>query len=646
MFTFLTNLMAVMLLATTLIFAAEHQVSSPDGTLVVTLDDAQGLTYRVAVDGKPLLVSSQLGLVFADGVEFGKSSQITADTRTQNDSTWMNPFGKRCIVPDRWREMRLTVAESGGRSFAVIVRAYDDGVALRYDLPVASKLGTFTLTDERTEFVFAADHRSWSGDPSNCAECSYPERPLSKTPTHSVLPTLVETPVAYAAITESDLLDWAGMFVQASPGHPGIKVDLAPRRDKRGLVVATTPIVSPWRVVMIGRKAGDLLNSDLVATLATPNRIGNTTWIKPGITAWDPWWAKSGSTRGDTASDKPYIELAATMGWPYMLVDWGWTKNEDVTQWNDKVNIPELLAYAKERQVQLLLWMLSKELNKTGAERAFANAASWGVSGVKIDFMDSDSQEMVQWYVNTLATAAKHHLMVNFHGAYKPTGLARTYPNYITQEGVLGNEFNKINHDLTIRHTVTLPFTRGLLGPMDYTPGGFQNRTPAQWSKDAGSKAGSNCQVLGTRAHELALAIIYHSPLLCLCDSPTSYLGADLKSPEPGLEFYRGLPTVWDDTVVIDAKVANHVVIARRSGKKWYLAAMNGNDALTLQVPLHFLESGSWTMRSWADTPESGDQPMRVAENSDTKTTKDVLTLHLSAGGGGFVAICTPKVLD
>jgi alpha-glucosidase len=641
--TIMPMLTAAVLLVPTLAIGAEYQVASPDGTIVVTVDDTQGLAYRVAVDGKPLLVSSRLGLVFKGGLEFGSTSHITAESRAKNNGTWINPFGKQRIVPDRWHELRLTVAEPNDRSFAVVVRAYDDGVALRYDLPEASKLGTFILTDERTEFAFAADHRSWSGDPGGCAENQYPERPLSKIPNGSVLPTLVETPVAFAAITEADLLDWAGMFLRAVPDHSAVKVDLAKRRDGHGLVQATVPIVSPWRVVMIGRKPGDLITSSLVETLATPNRIGDTAWIKPGITAWDPWWSKSVNSRGDTASDKPFINLAATMGWPYMLVDWGWTKNGDVTQWNPKVNVPELLAYAKERHVQLLLWMHSDELNKTGVERGFSTVASWGVPGVKVDFMNSDSQEMVQWYVSTLATAAKHHLMVDFHGAYKPTGLARTFPNYVTQEGVLGNEYNKLNSSCSVRHTMTLPFTRGLLGPMDFTPGGFQNRTPAEWVKDAGSKTGGNCQVLGTRAHQLALTMIYTSPLLCLCDSPTSYLGADLKSPEPGLEFYRGLPTVWDETLVLDAKVAEHLVMARRSGNRWYIGAMSGDAGLTIQVPLTFLKSGSWTIRSWSDTPESAAKPMLVNESTATHTTTETLSLPLSAGGGGFVAVCTPK---
>ena len=627
--------------------AAEHRVASPDGTIAVTVSDAGGLRYAVTLDGKPVLTPSQLGLVFAGGLEFGPASKITGAARASHDGTWTNPFGKRREVPDRWNELRLTVAEPGERTFALVVRAFNDGIALRYDLPEASKLGAFRLEAERTEFAFAADHRCWVGNFSHYAECHYPEQKLSAVKGPAVLPLLAELPHGYAAIAESDLLDWAGMFLGPVTGTPAVRVHLAPRKDKQGAVKASVPIVSPWRVVMLGRKPGDLVESDLIATLATPNRIGDPSWIKPGITAWDPWWAKSSGTRGTTATDKPYIDLASRMGWPYMLVDWGWTKDKDATRWNENVNLPELFVYAKERNVRLLLWLHSNELDLTGDAKAFANAAAWGAAGVKVDFMNSDSQEAVQWYVKTLAEAAKHRLIVDFHGAYKPTGLARTFPNYLTQEGVLGNEYykfplEKVSPAVTPAHNLILAFTRGLLGPMDYTPGGFQNRTRAEWVMDAGAKPDGNCQVLGTRAHQLALTMIYNSPLLCLCDSPTSYLGKDLQSPEPGLEFYRDLPTVWDETRVLDAKVGEHIVMARRSGNRWYLGAMNADTACTLTVPLAFLGKGTWSLRSFADGPDSAAKPMTVVETTREVRAGEKLTLTLAAGGGGFAGVLTP----
>jgi alpha-glucosidase len=248
---------------------------------------------------------------------------------------------------------------------------------------------------------------------------------------------------------------------------------------------------------------------------------------------------------------------------------------------------------------------------------------------VKIDFMNSDSQETVRWYADVLAAAAQVKLVVDFHGAYKPTGLARTWPNYITQEGVLGNEYNKIRPDAcTTKHTITLPFTRGLLGPMDFTPGGFLNRTASEF------KVTQPAEVVGTRARQLAETIVYFSPQLCLCDSPANYRG------QPGVEFFRGLPTVWDDTVVLSAEVAQHVVIARRFGARWYVAAMNGEAPLKLRVPLKFLGGGRWKLRAFADTSDSATRPEKISDTTTSVGADEILELKL-APSGGYAAVLT-----
>ena len=268
---------------------------------------------------------------------------------------------------DRWKELRLTLQEQG-RTFGLIVRAYDNGVALRYDLPVASKLGHFVLTNELTEFRFATDSRCWFGEESICAENHYPEATLSTIPPgkFNTLPLLVETPGAYVAVAEADLLDWAGMFTTGT-GSSNIGVKLAPRSDGNGLVVSDVPRVSPWRVLMMGRTAADLVNSDLIANLATPNRLGDVPWVKPGVCAWDPWWTGVNATmpqftgldaRGDTPSEKEYIGFAAEMGWPYQLMDWNWSKG-DPTVAEPHMNVPEVFAYAKQHGVRLFVWMHS-----------------------------------------------------------------------------------------------------------------------------------------------------------------------------------------------------------------------------------------------------------------------------------------------
>jgi alpha-glucosidase len=641
--------------------AAEQRVVAPGGGLAAVVSDDHGLTFRAEIAGKPVVKDSPLGLEFEGGAKLGPAASIAKAATTRHDGKWENRFGNNRFIRDNYRELRLTLEERGTprRTFGLIVRAYDDGVAFRYDLPEASGLGSFVLTNELTEFRFADDYRCWAGGESGSAEIRYPETKLSAIsstgrqgrPFKSVLPLLVETPAGYVAVAESDLLDWAGFSVTGT-GAAAVKLTLDAREDGKGLVVSSVPRVSPWRVLMFGRTAAQLVGSDLIANLATPNRLQDTSWIKPGASMWDPWWTGTNpddpnprhtavSARGTTKTDKDYIDLSSEMGWPYQLVDWYWYKNQssgslhsrpgaqpaDFTQADPQINLPELLQYAKSRNVRLLIWAHSLDVETYGIEKTLAYFASLGFAGVKIDFLNSQSQQTVKWAEDVVATAAKHHLIVDFHGTYKPTGMARTYPNFITQEGVLGNEYNKLGgNQVTALHTITLPFTRAILGPMDYTPGGFLNRAPKDF------KTTAPAEVMGTRARQLAMTVVYPSPLLILCDSPKNYRG------QPGIEFLRAMPTVWDETVVLSGEVGKSIVMARRSGERWYLAAMNGEDAAQLQAPLKFLGKGKWSARSFADKADGSDY-MAVVETTREVSADAVLPLSLAPGGGGFVAI-------
>ncbi|HSI07959.1 MAG TPA: glycoside hydrolase family 97 protein [Rariglobus sp.] len=658
----LARVLTATVLLASLASAAEQRVSSPNGKLTLVVSDGTGLRYRVELDGKPLLADSVLGLAFADGTTLGPSAKIAATQTAARNTTWDDPLGQRRTVPDRFRELRVNLSEgsSPARTFALVARAYDEGVAFRYDLPEASGLGEFTLQRELTEFRFPADHRAWPGDESACAENTYRESKLSGIPQQSpdkrnagqpfrsVLPLLVETPAAYVAVAESDLLDWAGMFLTGT-GETAVRTELAPRQDKRGAVVGRVPMVSPWRVLMVGRTVADLITNDLVATLATPSRIADSTWVKPGVSAWDAWWTGVNPSqpkhtglqaRGDNRSHREYIDFASEMGWPYQLVDWFWYQNMtnerknvfsrpnnpsgDFTQSTPDIDVPSLVEYARAKNVRLFVWGHSLDLQTAGIDKTLGYLASLGLAGVKIDFINSDSQEAVQWCVRVLDAAARNHLMVDFHGAYKPTGLARTYPNFITQEGVLGNEYNKLGGNKNdTRHSLILPFTRGLLGPMDYTPGAFINRTPSRF------KATFPAQGVGTRARQLAMTVVYRSPLLVLCDSPANYRG------QPGVEFFRDLPTVWDESVVLSAEIGKHLVIARRSGQRWFIAAMNGDEALTLDVPLAALgaKGRGWKLREFADGADPA-APETVVETTRDLGDTRTLTLRLSPSGG------------
>lgn len=600
-------------------------VDSPDGRLSIKFD-APRLAYAITLDGKPLLSPSKLGLKFSDGSTLGDHADLLEVERRSHRGMWEDLFGTSRQVLDRWNEVRLRLRDSG-REFNVVMRAYDEGVAIRYELPQ----GAFTVVEDRTEFRFPQDFRAWGGQFSSSTEVQYPETRLSRLPTtNACLPIVVEERGAYVAIAESDLRDWAGMFLRRT-GDNTLQVSLA------SPTVGSGPRSSPWRVLMVGRTAADLVGSHLVKNLAEPSRLKDTSWIKPGITAWDPWWTGSNPSlpqyrgldaRGDTTAHMRYIDFAAEMGWPYQLVDWQWydmgsSDPETATKPVSYVDLPLLLRHAKEKGVRLFLWVHSKDVTRMGADRLFAVYQSWGVAGVKIDFMDSDSQETVRWYEEVLAAAARHRLMVNFHGAYKPTGLARTYPNYITQEGVLGNEYNKLpGKRFDPAHMIALSFTRGLLGPADVTPGGFVNR-----KVDDFRTAAIPTETMGTRCRQLALTVVFESPLMCMCDAPENYRG------QPGVEFLRGLPTTWDETKVLRADFARHLVIARRKGNSWWIAGMNDDAPYRVDVPLSFLGKGKFRVESFAD----GSGPEDVVQGSQSVSAGDKLTISI-APAGGFVA--------
>ena len=618
-------------------------LNSPDGSISVAVGTGGGLNYAVQIDGAALVVPSSLGLVLSDGTRLGQQPEVLEADLRMNDITWNHSFGKFSTVRDHYRELRVRLREprpapAAAMEFEVLVRAYDDGVALRYVLPGPTTPGAFTVTENLTEFLFTGDHRAWIGGSSD-AECVYPEIRLSQIPgDRRILPLVVEAPNAVVAVTEADARDWSGSMV-VSTGRSGV---FGAKASLVSQVNSQTPRASTWHALLIDRNAGALTVSTLLLNLATPSLIADTSWIQPGITAWDAWWTgvnpywdqyKGLDARGNTRSHKDYIDLASRMGWPYMLVDWFWYDQESANPETaitpqSHIDMPELMAYAKSKGVKLLLWVNSKNIPSIGAEKLFSTYAGWGAAGVKIDFFPNNGSQVAQrWLEELLATAAKHKLVVDFHGAYTPTGLSRTWPNLLTQEGVLGVEYVKLGNAFTPRHMMTLPFTRGLLGPADVTPGAFVNVREEDFAPNS-----IPATVRGTRARQLALSVLMDSPLLCLCDSPTNYLN------QPGLEFYRGLPTTWDETRVLSSDAMEHLVQARRKGDRWYIAAMNGSQPLSLRVKLDFLGRGEFTLRSFGDTPESATRPAAIRESSRTVTRKDSLEIRMDRAGG-FVAV-------
>jgi len=335
----------------------------------------------------------------------------------------------------------------------------------------------------------------------------------------------------------------------------------------------------------------------------------------------------------DTGTMKDFIQFAAEMGWPYQLVDGGWyvgtrRPDADITRPVPEVDMDQLRRFAAENKVRLWVWLYWSDVDKGDAYRqAFALYEKWGIAGVKIDFMDRDDQEMVNWYEKITRAAAEHHLLVDFHGAFKPTGMIRTWPNQITREGILGNEYNKWSGRVTPEHRVTLPFTRLLAGPGDFTPGGFLNRPPDRFQTHV-----SPTQVQGTRAGQLALFVAYESPVMCVCDHPANLRG------QPGVDFLKVVPTVWDETRVLSGVVAEHLVIARRSGSEWYLGALNNSYTRVRSVKLDFLGgAGKWHLRWWRDAADSAENAEHLEIDERDVSAGDTLDLRMAPGGGAVM---------
>jgi alpha-glucosidase len=615
-------------------------VKSPDGTIAISVSAAGSVSYSVSVDGQVIVTPSKVGLQLRDGIMLGSETEVLKAESRRANSTWENALGKRRLVRDQYHELRLVLREKSPPSmtFEILLRAYDNGVAFRYVLPAQSGQETFIVERELTEFAFAGNFpcragqnekgftgpQEWEFKPGHLADI----RPASIIG----LPLLVQTPAAWVALAEADLRDWSGMWLggATAPSPEGgvtLTSKLAPRRDGQGLVKAAFPHSSPWRVLMIGRQPGRLIESDLISNLSTPSLLKDTSWIRPGMMAWDHWW--SGDVQMDTATLKQYIQLAADMGWPYQLIDWQWygpfdKPTSDITKVNPAVDMDEVRRFAKEKGVRLWLWLYWTDADRHDAyQKAFALYEQWGIAGVKIDFMDSDHQEMVNWYEKLTRAAAEHHLMINFHGAFKTSGFNRTFPNQVTREGILGNEYNRWSTRVSPEHKLTLPFTRFLAGPADFTPGGFLNRQPDQFKPD--EKA---AQVQGTRSAELALFVAYDSPVCCVCDHPRHYLN------QPGADFLKIVPTVWDDTRVLEGAVGEKLVVVRRKGDRWFLGALTDRTARDIAVKLDFLGRGSWTLKLWKDAPDSDTVAEHLVTKQRTVTAADVLPLHLAKSGG------------
>lgn len=624
--------------------------SSPDGRNVVrlTIDDQNRASYTVSRNGAVVIEPSSIVLDLGRE-RLGYGMTVTGVDQRSADERYAVVAGRTAEGRDRYNETTVHLVERGGerRRMDVVLRAYDGGIAFRTVVPMQAATSAAVVRDEQSFFNYGPTAKCWGfnvGKFGSSHEGEFDPVDVTRTREHNLfdLPFLCETGKAAFALAESDVLGFAGMYlIGRGDGGVGLRTRLSPALDDGAVAVRTRigqPIRTPWRVVMLADRAGQLVENTLVRDLAAPSRIVDTGWVKPGKAAWD-WWngfsvASVGTSGTDTATAKAFIDFAAAQGLAYSLVDDGWyvgsgqaplvLPGTDVTRPTPAFDLPAVVEYARRKQVGLWLWVHWKALDAQ-MEEALAYYQKMGVAGIKVDFMDRDDQAMVAWYERLLDGAARHRLMVNLHGAFVPRGLNRTYPNFVTQEGILGAEYNKWSGRITARHNVMLAYTRAMLGPADYTPGGFRN-------VDAAGFVARNTlpMVQTTRAHGLGLYVVYDSPVSMVSDSPDTYAA----SPD-GLDFVAKVPTSWDETRFVAGDVGDYIAVARRKGRTWYVGAINNETARTVALPLAFLGDGAFSAQVIGD----GATPAAVTRRSQLVRPGDRIDLTMAAGGGAVVTI-------
>lgn len=624
---------------------APYTLSSPNGQIALRFEpSSQGQwQYQVTYKGQPLVTPSRLGLTIQGQQPLGANLKVLAAKPGTLDESYTMPHGKANPLRNRCSTLALELEEQAGlrRRLTLEARAFDDGVGFRYVIPQQNAIRELRLQSELTEFTFAREGTSYPlilDGYRTSYEDSYVELPLTSLKTSSLiaLPFLVEVPgVAWAAITEAHLENYAGLYLKHTRGRT-MQASLAPRIDDANLAVTgATPMQSSWRVILIGATPGSLAESSLVLHLSPPSRIADTSWIKPGKTSWS-WWS------GDFAKDVPfkpgmntetmkhYIDFSAANGLDYVLLDEGWSgdvdgRARDLTRTNPAIDLPGILDYAKQKNVGVWLWAYWTFVD-TQMDEAFPLFEKWGIKGVKVDFMDRDDQEMIGFYHRVAAKAAQHKLMLDWHGAHKPTGLHKYYPNVLTHEAAMSQEYVKWSNRVTARHNTYLPFTRGLAGPMDYTPGAMHNVAPSAFVPRF-----VNPTVPNTRAHQMALYVVFENAFQMLCDYPEAYKG------QKETTFMKAVPVAWDETRVLMGHPGKFAVYARRKGDTWYVGGITNEDARELRVPLDFLPAGRYQAQIYTD----GAQPDATALQSVPVSRASSLTLKL-AEAGGFAGTLTP----
>ena len=631
--------------------AKEYTVVSPSGNLSVKISVNENVSYAVLLKGVEIISPSPISMTLDNGLVLGEKAKVTKAKTTSVNQTF-TPIVQRkyASIEDKYNLLTLSF-----KNYSLQFRAYDEGVA--YCWSVENK-DPFKVVSEQATFAFPADHKIWF--PEEESMMTHQERIYKYINLSEITPErfgstgmLVDCDNNVKVyISESDLIDYPGMYLKGSTENknalvgkfPGVVLETKQNGDRNVLPTKYADYIAdckgartfPWRAMIISEKDADLVQSELIYKLAPENVLDNTGWIKPGKVAWD-WWNANNIYGVDFESGvnnntyKYYIDFASKYGLEYIILDEGWYHLEDIMHVSEDIDIQELVNYGKQKNVDIILWVVWKALDDKLTE-ALDQFQKWGVKGIKIDFMQRDDQWMVNFYEKIARECANRQLLVDFHGAYKPSGLNRKFPNVISFEGVRGMENDKWSAIPDPEHNVTLPFIRMVAGPMDYTPGAMLNATKRNFNP-----VFTEPMSPGTRCHQLGMYVIFESPLQMLSDNPSNYY----REPEC-MEFLSVVPSVWDDTKVLDAKVSDYILIARRSGETWYVGAMTDWDPRTLDVNLNFLPQGNYKMTVWKDGINA-DKHAADFKREEVKVTNNSIVKIRMAPGGGWVAILSKE---
>lgn len=647
---------AFVLLTSAALSQKNYTLQSPDGKISVAAELTDKITYSVKHEDDIIVSPSPVSVKLSSGEQLGVNPKFKSVKRQTVNQSIQSPIYKRSNVADNYNEMTLNFKED----YAIIFRVYNEGVAYRF---AVVRKGNFTIEQEEATFNFSEDFTSifpyvrstnttYEGQFFNSFENIYTTGKLSSIDPKKLifLPLVVSVGNGKkVCITEADLEKNPGMYLTNQDGKQSLKAVFAPypKEVQQGghnnlqfavksreafLSKATDAKNFPWRVMVISTQDKHLADSDMIYKLAAPSRVADVSWIKPGKVAWD-WWNdwniygvdfKAGI---NNATYKYYIDFASTHHIGYVILDEGWAVNKqaDLMQVIPEINIKELVDYGKAKNVGIILWAGYSAMNKD-IEGICKHYSELGVKGFKVDFMDRDDQQVVDFYYDVAHIGAKYKLMIDFHGAYKPTGLQRTYPNVINVEGVFGLEQMKWTDNKTdmVAFDVTIPFIRMVAGPMDYTQGAMRNAT-----KNNFRPINSEPMSQGTRCHQLAEYIVFEAPFNMLCDNPSNYM-RELESTK----FIADIPTVWDNTIALDGKIGEYVAIARQKGNDWHVGAMTNWDAREITVDLSFLGAGDFQVELFKD----GINADRAAQDYKRETialpADKKLKISMAPGGG------------